>query len=98
MRLFSIQVPVTGEHKPFYDFILAEAGGFNSRLVTGSWRDDTTGIVHTETMVEYQIMCDPALMFDIQQKAFDNWPAEICFFVAELGNASIVYPPVKVRS
>lgn len=102
MRLFAIQVP-GGSDKynrvsriVFRNFLLAEVGGFNERDVRGSWRDQKTGKDHIEIMVEYQVACDPALMFDIQQKAFELWPDEICFYVAELGTASIVYPPRKV--
>ncbi|TXH46986.1 MAG: hypothetical protein E6Q97_28275 [Desulfurellales bacterium] len=101
MRLFAIQVPGTANKhnriagKQFRDFLLQEIGGFNAREVSGAWRDEKTGKDHIEPMVEYQVACDPALMFDIQQKAMKLWPDEICFYVAELGFASIVYPPQK---
>lgn len=92
MKLFAIQVPTNEPRDAFEDFIKVETGGFSVRNVTGFWRDGKTGKDYSETMAEYHIACDPALMFDIQAKAFCLFPNEVCFFVAEIGTASLVYP------
>lgn len=103
MRLFAIQVPGTANKhnriagKQFRDFLLQEIGGFNAREVSGAWRDEKTGRAHIEPMIEYQFATDHKdMVLDIQARAAQLWPDEICFYVAELGTVSIVYPPREV--
>lgn len=101
MKLFAFQVPKDSNMLAFAalsKFLLDEVGGASSRVVHGAWRDEKTGQDHIEEMFEVHVMCDKAMMFDIQQKLFELWPNEICFFVAEIGQASIVYPPVKTKA
>lgn len=100
MNLYAIQVPAPvgifdNAATRFGNFIRAEAGGYSVREASGVWWDDKTATEHRDEMLEYHVMCSQELMWDIQAKAFELWPNEICFFVAQIGQASIVYPNVK---
>ncbi len=70
---------------------LAEAGGFTDLgKQFGAWRDPATGAVYRETMHAYQVATTRDVADNLATRAFELFPDQLAFFVAELGEARIV--------
>lgn len=73
-------------------YALSRAGGFTATgFVTGTWRDDETGLVYTDRMAGYEIACASHVFNKLIDDARRLFPDQRAFFTATVGIAQIVY-------
>ncbi len=107
MNVYQIAVPETANdglasyhdaQDTFETMILVRAGGYTDLGVrVGAWKDPSDGKVYKERMRWYQVACEPGDWNVVIEYAFDLFPDQVAFFVAQVGTAEIIERPREVK-